>query len=148
MSIIIGVGPTASGKTSMAKTLTRCWPDMAHMEVGEMQSKADGKKFINEMRQTDHHVYVVCTAATFEQVLTTARQHRAAAQVHVVVFETHRHPAQPILVDDIDGVHVVGLLRAEESDADNQTWTVQGQDDKTVSSSSRGDLAALLGLPN
>lgn len=119
------------------------------MDVGEMQSKADGKKFINEMRQTGHHVYVVCTAATFEQVLSMARKHRAATQVHVVVFETHRHPAHLAFVGGINGVNVVRLLRAEKSDIDEQTWTVQGQVAKTVSSSSsRADLVALLGLPN
>ncbi len=128
MSIIICTGPTASGKTSLYRVLQQAGP-LVHLEwpVDNTTMEQPGNKFIE------------CPANQLVAAVQSAKQ--CGDDVCVAVCVSHHHPAQPDIV--LPGIQVVTLVRAEPSNIDEQTWTVQGE---TITSSSPGEVHELFGL--
>lgn len=135
MSIIICTGPTASGKTSLYSVLKQAGP-LVHLQwpVDKTTMQQPGNKFIQ------CPVDKLATVARLAK-LAVARSAKHYGDVCVAACLTHHHPAQPDLV--LPGITVVTLVRAEQSNIDEQTWTVQGE---TITSSSPGGVHELFGL--
>lgn len=127
MSIIICAGDTASGKTSLYGVLLKAGP-LRHLEwpVDNSTMEQPGKKFVE------------CSVGQLAAAVQSAKHF---GDVCVAVCLTHHHPAQPDL--DLPGIQVVTLLRAKQSNIDEQTWTVH---DKLIMSSSPGEIHELFGL--